>query len=277
MLLLVAATPALADPPNEDVLRPRTGGPGNLFLQLDAGLNLNWLNGNPYLRPLMSYEQETPLYKSALGLSPIIGLSLGYDFSPNFSLQLRADYDNRYVSRSASLIDTCVLTDAVTGNEVHNPMPVSKSYSLSVSYLSISLLPAYRFDNLFIYAGPTVSLPLSRTLKETDNITDDGPCYYLAPGPDTTKSVTGSLTNSDNVDTRFSLKVGVGYIFPVTSSIDFIPQAGFDFGLNGLFKNDENLVMSNPASAGATGISVPINHQSGINSLQVTLGLRFHL
>ena len=277
MLLLVAAVPALADPPNEDVLRPHVGGPGNFFLQLDAGLNLNWLDGNPYLRPLMSYEQETSLYKSALGLSPILGLSLGYDFSSHFTLQLRADYDNRYISRSASLIDTCVLRDALTGNDIRNPMPVSKSYSLSASYLSISLLPAYRFEDLFIYAGPTVSLPLSRAQKETDNITDDGPCYYLAPGPDTTKSVSGSLDNSDNLDTRFSLKVGVGYIFPVSSSIDFIPQVGLDFGLNGLFKNDENLVMTNQASPGATGISVPINHDSRINSFQVTLGLRFHL
>ena len=73
------------------------------------------------------------------------------------------------------------------------------------------------------------------------------------------------------------LKVGVGYIFPVSSSIDFIPQVGLDFGLNGLFKNDENLVMTNQASPGATGISVPINHDSRINSFQVTLGLRFHL
>lgn len=277
MLFLVMAVPALADPPNEDVLRPKVGGAGNLFLQFDAGLNFNLLDGNPYLRPLMSYEQETSLYKSAFGIAPIVGVSLGYELSPHFIISLRADYDSRNTSESASLIDTCELRDALTGNTIRNPMPVSKQYNVNVSYLTISLLPAYRFENFFLYLGPSYGIPLSRSLRETDNITEEGPCYYLAPGPDTTRTITGALTSTDNVNGRLSFKVGIGYIFPVGGIIDFVPQIGFDFGLNGLFKDDENLVLSNAARTGSTGISVPINPESKVNSLQATLGLRIHL
>ena len=277
LLLAVSAVPALADPPKEDVLRPRVLGPANFYFQLDVGLNLNLLDGNPYLRPLMSYEQETSLYNDAFGISPLVGLTVGYDFSPHFSLALRADYDPRYASRSETVNDTCETRDALTGNTIRNPMPVAKDYEVDATYLSISLLPAYRFENLFIFAGPTFSVPFSRTIRETNTITDDGPCYYLAPGPDTTRSITGSLGGSDNMNTRISLKVGVGYVLPLTSSLELVPQLGLDFAMNGLLGEDEDLVLSNAARPGSAGISVPINRQTIINSMQATIGLRLHL
>ena len=83
VILMAAASPALADPPDEDVLRPRIGGRLGLFVEFDPGLNLTFLDGNPYVRPLFtSYEQETAIYRSALGISPYLGISGDTNFRP---------------------------------------------------------------------------------------------------------------------------------------------------------------------------------------------------
>jgi hypothetical protein len=276
-LLLVAATPAFADPPpSEDVLRPHVGGRSGLYVSLDLGLNGTLLDGNPYIRPLMSFEQDDPIFKSGVGFGPLVALGVGYDFSPHFSLELRADYDARNASNSASVNDSCVLTDPISGNRISTPMAVDKSYSLNATYLSVSLLPAYRFENLFIFLGPTVSIPLSRSYKETDVIVEDSQCNYLAQTPDSTKTVMGSNADKGNAATRVSLKVGVGYVFEVTPTIEFVPKIGLDLGLNDLLSSDETLMLKNPDRAASTSMDVPINRHIRLNSLQATVGLRFH-
>lgn len=278
VLLILLATPLLADPPDEDVLRPYLEGKSGVYVQADVGLNLNFLNGNPFVRPLITtYEQETSFYRSAFGLGPLIGLSVGYEFSSHFGITLRADYDVRSASKTGTFNDTCVLRDAISGNIQRNPMAVEKSYGVSTSYLSISLLPTYRFNYLFLFAGPTLSIPLAREVEETDRITGETPCYYLAPGPDTSKIVTGSLTDNANSNTRFSFKLGAGYIIRASKRIDIIPQAALDLGLNNLFKNDENLEMTNPDNPDGTSLDVPINHQIRINTLQLSVGVRVYL
>lgn len=278
LLLVIAATPVLADPPDEDVLRPYLEGKSGIYVQADLGLNFNFLNGNPFVRPLItSYEQETSFYRSAFGLGPLIGISVGYEFSSHFGLTLRADYDVRSASRSATLNDTCVLRDAISGNVQRDPMEVQKSYSVSANYLSISLLPTYRFNYLFLFAGPTLSIPLSRKLEETDRITGETPCYYLAGGPDTSKVVTGSLTDNGNSATRFSIKLGAGYIIRASERIDIIPQVGLDLGLTDLYKADETLEMTNPDRPDGSSLDVPINHQILINTLQASIGVRVYL
>jgi len=278
VLLILLATPLLADPPDEDVLRPYLEGKSGIYVQADIGLNFNFLNGNPFVRPLITtYEQETSFYRSAFGLGPVIGLSLGYEFSSHFGLTLRADYDSRSASRSGSFNDTCVLRDENSGNLLRSPMAVEKSYGVTANYLSISLLPTYRFNYLFLFAGPTLSIPLSREVEETDRITGETPCYYLSSGPDSSKVVSGSLTDNGNTSTRFSVKLGAGYIIRASERIDIIPQVALDLGLTDLFKADENLPMTNPANPDGTSLDVPINHQIRINTLQATIGVRVYL
>ncbi|MDB5033766.1 MAG: hypothetical protein JWQ98_1007 [Chlorobi bacterium] len=278
VLLLMAATPAFADPPpGEDVLRPKVGPRSAFYWQIDAGLNGTLLDGNPYIRPLMSFEQENAIFKSGIGFAPLVSLSLGYDISPHFSLELRADYDPRNASNSSSVNDTCFLTDPISGNRVGMPMAVDKSYSLNATYLSLSLLPAYRFENLFIFAGPTVSIPLIRSLKETDAIVGVTPCYYLAGSADSTKTVVAQNTDKGNAATRVSLKLGVGYVFELTPTIEFVPRVGLDLALNDLLTADETLMLKNPDRPASTNsLDVPVNRHIRLNSLQATVGLRFH-
>jgi Outer membrane protein beta-barrel domain len=278
LLLLIAAAPVLADPPDEDVLRPYLEGKSGVFVQADLGLNLNFLNGNPFVRPLiLSYEQETSLYRSAFGLGPLLGLSVGYEFSSHFGVTLRADYDVRSASRSESLNDTCVQRDQASNNVLKTPMGVTKDYEVTVNYLSISLLPTYRFNYLFLFAGPTLSIPLARTVRESDRITQETPCFYLAPGPDTTKAVSGELTDNANSNTRFSVKVGAGYIVRASERIDLIPQVALDLGLNDTFKSDETLQMRKAGETTGESLDVPINRHIRINTLQISLGVRVYL
>jgi hypothetical protein len=115
-------------------------------------------------------------------------------------------------------------------------------------------------------------------VKESDQITDpDAPCYYLAPGPDTTKAVSGSLTDNSNSNTHISVKLGGGYIIRAAKRIDIIPQIALDLGLNDLFKADETLQMRNPDRPQGSSLDVPINRHIRINTIQASLGIRVYL
>lgn len=279
LLSVAVVSPALADPPDEDVLRPRLEGDSRWFVELDPGLNISLLDGNPYMRPLItSYEQETSIYRSALGLGPYLGLSVGYEFSSHIGITLHAAYDARHTSNSGSMIDTCVMLDPVSGNQMRNPMQVEKSYAVNASYLSFALLPNYRFERLFFFLGPAVSIPLSGRIEETNTIVDDSPCYYLAPSDDTAKSITGSITDVDNFKTRISLKAGIGYIFNITPNIDIVPQLALDLGLNSVLQENDLLRLRNAERpATSTSLDIPVNAGMRINTLQAIIGIRFHL
>lgn len=276
--LITISYPALADPPQEDVLRPRLDGLIGLYVEFDPGLNFTLLDGNPYVRPLItSYEQETSLYRSAVGVAPYLGLSVGYEFSSHLGISFHAAYDDRLASNAGTMIDTCFLTDEITGNRVADRMEARKEYSVRTRYLSFALLPNYRFDNLVFFLGPTVSIPFSRRIQETNSIVDDSPCYYLAPGPDTTRVITGTVSDIGNVSTRISLKLGLGYVFNMTEWVDLVPQLALDVGLTNLLKEDETLRMANPNGPGGAGVVVPINHQIQLNTLQAIIGIRVHI
>lgn len=278
LLVLMAVHSLRADPPREDVLRPRSEGSSSMFVEFDGGINLTFLDGNPYVRPLLtSYEQETAIYRTAGGAGPYIGLSIGREFSSGFGLTAQVAYDARIAGNSSIMIDTCILVDPISGNLQRDRMEVHKEYTVCVDYLSVALLPHYKFDNLFFVAGPAFSFPITRRIEETNEIIDDSPCYYLVPGDDTTRVVTGSLTDVDNARARFSLKFGLGYLINLTSRIDIVPQLGFDVGLTDVLKEDEMLRMVNAAHPEGNSVTVPINRQMRINSLQAMVGIRVHL
>lgn len=278
VIFMAAASPVLADPPDEDVLRPRIGGRIGLFVEFDPGLNVSFLDGNPYVRPLFTrYEQETTIYRTGLGISPYLGLSVGYEFSTHIGITLHAAFDRRFASNSGTMVDTCFLADPVSGNSQANRMEVRKDYGIGINYLSLALLPNYNFGDLFFFAGPTIAIPLTRKFEETNSIISDSPCYYLVPGDDTTKSITGALTDIGNVKTRFSLKFGLGYTFSVAPTVDIVPQLALDIGLSDVLKQDEMLRMVNAERPEGRSVDIPINRQMRINTLQALVGIRVRL
>lgn len=284
LLLAGASSVAMADPPDEDVLRPRIATGGRWFIQFDLGLNVTWMNGNPALRPLFNYEERSTLFESASGISPLISGSVGYRFNPEWALVLRLDYDPRHTSNSATSIDTCQIRDKVSGQLLSTPTPTSKEFTFDVNYFSISLLPEFTIDNTYLFAGPTISLPLSRKLEETDRIIDTASaCLYFAETPDSTRIRSGSVATDKNMKTRISFKIGAGYNFRVAPTVTIVPQIGFDFGLTTALTTDaatgtfETMSLRNPSRPGSTGETVNINDQVRLNSLQASIGVRINL
>jgi hypothetical protein len=284
LLALAAATPMFADPPDppdppkEDVLRPRIAGGSDWFLQLDAGINFTLLSGNSAVRPRLRGEQEYSEYKSATGIGPLVGLTFGHYFSPMFGLSVRVDYDGRSASNSVTRgIDTCNLFD-VNGQIVSSvPMAVNKDYTVKIDYLSFSLLGNLRFEKWLFFFGPTFSIPLSGSIKENAQILDDTvSCFYFFNTPDQTKSITGDNTDKDSINTRVSLKLGVGYDFEIAKNISLIPQVAFDLGFTDTYKTPVILTSRGESGLTTAQFFPAYNAAIRLNSLQATIGLRFN-
>lgn len=289
ILLIGAVAPAYADPPdpqpvpvpNEDVLRPRLPGGERWFGQVAAGLNLTFLSGNPVLRAGASFEGRTDLFESATGLGPLLYGAIGCRYSPNFSVRVRLDLDGKRAGRSGATIDTCILRDAQTGQIIMVPSEVDKDYSVSVTYLTLSLLPAVHIDDLYIFAGPSIGLPVARSIEETDRVVDQqGPCAYFPATNEQSKVISGRLTGTDNVSTRLAFKIGAGYAIKLAPQIDLCPEVGFDIGRGDAFSQAggvfETVRMTNPdALVPQQAMLNPINNAIRLSSLQVAIGLQF--
>ncbi len=275
LLLVAAAVPALADPPGEDVHRPYFEGGGKWYVQGDLGLNFSFLSGNPVYRTLEAQEGPTDLFNSANGLAPRIGISLGYEFSPMFALSLGAGYDAYHASNSGSTGDTCVTIDTVTGIVTQNPQSVSKTFDVDASHLTITLLGNLRFDNLIVFFGPSAGVPLGHSTSETQTVSDTAACPFLPGTPDASTTISGSLSQSDNLKTRFSVKIGAGYVIPLTKKLSLVPQLAYEIGFTDLLKQGETNVLSTPRGVLASTSS--INPAMRINALQASIGLRLNL
>lgn len=280
VLMMLSAAAAFADPPDEDVHRPVIPSRGQLYAQFDLGFNFTSLNGNDVVRgrtPLI--DGPTNIYQSASGLAPLFSASIGYEFNRTFGLLLRADVDMRGASNSGTTIDTCFVQDGI-GGVILTPVDVDRDYSLDVTYLSLSALAKLRFDQFFVFAGPTISAPLSRNFTETNAVADaESVCTYFPSTTDSSKVITGSATGSDNTRQRLSFKLGVGYIIPLTSKMSLVPQIGYDFGFTNVLQDPELNRLARPGATAETSSSLPtvLNPKMRLSSLQATIGLRINL
>lgn len=280
VLMMLSAVAAFADPPDEDVHRPIIPGRGQLYAQFDLGFNFTSLNGNDVVRARTpTIDGPTTLYESGSGLAPLFSASIGYEFNRTVGLLLRADVDMRGASNSGTTIDTCRVQD-VTGAVVLTPVNIDKEYSLDVTYLSLSALAKFRFDQFFVFAGPSIAVPLSRNFTETNTVVDDASlCTYFPGNLDSSKVITGSVTGSNNTRQRVSFKLGAGYIIPLTSRMSLVPQLGYDFGLSDVLQDPEINALVRPGRTAETSLSLPtvVNPAMRLSSLQATIGLRINL
>lgn len=276
LLLALAASTALADPPDEDVHRPFIANEGGPYLQFDLGFNLTFLNGNTDARLPLAHEGATTFFQSGSGLGPLIGATIGYHFSPRFALSFRADYDSRHVAKSGTLRDTCTVTDEFNNVIFNGPIDWSKSFAVTADYLSLSLLANLRFDRLYIFAGPNIGIPLGFEVSETDQIVDaNSACYFFSGTADTVKVVSGTTSGTDFSTQRFSLKIGAGYLIPLTSKLSLVPQLAYDLQLSNTL--DQNVQNNLSGDAGPSTLSTGINGAMRLSALQATIGLRVNL
>jgi hypothetical protein len=275
---LVAASVAMADPPDEDVLRPHVEGKSHWFFELDGGVNFNLLNGNSVYRDRNALEGITNIFESASGISPLLGLTAGYEFNQHLAVTLRADYDPRWTSNSGTVTDTCVLRDVLDPTVIvgRSPVDVDKEFHADVDYLTLSLQARITFRRLFIYLGPSLSFPMSATTSETDHIIDDSAeCSYAPLDPTSPKTTSGTLSGSSIAAVRLAARIGLGYEFAIDDNWSFVPQVGIDVGLTHTFKSGD-LVLLRTDTGVPTG-SYQVNSGVMLNALQATIGIQYHL
>jgi opacity protein-like surface antigen len=281
--ILIPAAALLADPPGEDVLYPESTivntAAGNLFIQLDAGATQSSLQGNKGFHAPDADPDVVPGYlKSSNGVAPNVGLTLGYRFNKSFSLGLRVDYDSRHVANNGTFQTMCTEYDPENGDAVEEHLvDVQDKYEATVDYLSISALPSVHFDDFFVFAGPSIGIPLSRTIKQSNTLTDPGSCEFFYGSSSATKSISGTLDGKTNLKQRIALKLGVGYLFPLTGNVGLVFQAGADVGASDLLEKDEDLMLRNPAVTGGPSAPSTINAAMRFHSAQGSIGLRINI
>ncbi len=279
LLACLTTAAAWADPPEEDVLRPNVPSKGEWFAQFDLGLNYTMMDGNPVYRGrILGLENLTSDFlESADGLAPLVSATVGYKFTPMFGLALRLDYDAKAAGRNETMVDTCELFDVVNQTVFPAPFTVEKDYQVDLDYLTLSLLPSIHFDKFYLFAGPSVGIPLSSSIVETDRMDDESPCSYFFTTDDSTKIVTGEAIGLEE-NLRVAVKIGAGYTIDIADDISLVPQVGLDLGLTDAFKEDGLIALSKP------GVEQPlqsllfiVNHAIRTTSLQASLGLRINL
>jgi hypothetical protein len=278
ILILFLALPALAEPPDEDILRPRIPTRGDFFVGFDVGLNTTWFDGNPIYRAFFPSEQESPLFRSAFGFEPFGSLYFGMRVTPDVRLRARFDYDVRTADRKGTTIDSCPLVDAVTGERIGNvPVEVEKEYKLSISYLTVALIGEYRLGQAFIYAGPAWSKPIKRSFAEDDRILDEASfCVYFAETGDSTREIRAELDGVENVASVIGVKVGVGYEIEMASDLVLVPQVGIDLPLSSALQSDEPFAFRAARSgADSPANTTRLNQHMFFRALQASIGLRY--
>lgn len=276
LLVLAVASSLKADPPDEDILRPRIPKHGKFFVGADAGLNTSWFDANPIYRAFFPSEEESRMFRSAFGFEPFGSVSFGINFTQNIRVHIRGDYDARVAIRSGATVDTSTIIDAVTNEVVARiPTDVEKEYRLDVTYLTVSLLGEYSIDQLFIFLGPSWATPFKRTYTETDHIRDANSIgMYFSNTPDSTRDIVAEVSGTDNVSSILSIKLGVGYMIPMSEKLSFVPQIGFDFPFGTALKADEDYEFRSATGSGGGSLLTRLNHNMYFRALQASVGLR---
>jgi opacity protein-like surface antigen len=282
--ILIPAAALLADPPGEDILYPERGATstvtGNLFIQLDGGLSQSSIETSKGFHVPDEDPATVPGYlKSAHGTSSDLGLTLGYRFNSLFSFGVRFDYDARHIANNGTFKTLCTMYDDQGEVADQHMIDVADKYDMTVNYLSISAIPSLHFGDFFVYGGPTVGIPLSRTINQSNTVgADEGDCKFFYGTADATTQLTGSLDGKTNLKQRLGVKFGAGYIYPLQSNIGLVIQAGADVGATDILEKDEDLMLHNPASPNGNSAPSTLNSSAmRFNTLQAAIGLRIDL
>lgn len=275
-------TPALADPPGEDILYPggMPGTPGgNVYLQFDVGANQSELYGAEGIHGGVGEPGIIPGYlKSANGTAPFVAATIGYQFTPAFSFAMRFDYDMRYASNSGDVASVCTDYDELGEPNGTHPITLRDRYEVGVRYLGVAFLPTVHVSDFFLFAGPAYSAPISKDIRQSVSVgEDDANCQFFYGTNEATTTVTGRLSGEENIMDRLSVKFGAGYSADLGSGTSLVLQAGYDLGLDEVFQEQEVILLRNPDSDGDHQEPNLIGNDLRFNSFQGSIGIRVNL
>jgi hypothetical protein len=295
--LLCAPLTLLADPPSEDVLRPDVPSQGGFYIEPHAGLNFTFFNGNPSARAPFSFagpdneavegEGEAggttvlDIYDGGSGIAPLIGVTFGYQFSPRAGIELDVAYDSRRASSSGMTNDACGHYDTTTGQLLEVVFePASKDLTIGADYLSLALVGTFSLEKLFFFAGPSIGIPLSRTVEETSSWAGEGTsCRYFFGTEDETIEIVGALDEDVVAAVRASLRIGIGGRFAIGDRLELVPRLSYDLGLTDTFDGEGDYLLRAPNSDPLSGnyLGAEFNNAVRLSSLQASLGIRISL
>ncbi|MBI5646274.1 MAG: PorT family protein [Ignavibacteriae bacterium] len=155
------------------------------------------------------------LFDGALGLRNLgaqIGVDVTYQFHPNWAVMAKASYDNKHTKES---YERAIPTPIKLGNVVAiRDIVYEESGSVSLAYFSVGLFGRWqpRLERWYIFAGPSVGLPISGEIKHDQAIVTPEVTYQEIGISETKRNV--STATFDGA-LRLEGMVGFGYDFIV--------------------------------------------------------------
>jgi hypothetical protein len=247
--LFIGTTPALTQPTSSsfDVLVPLPPIPGDVLtpdnrrntpaikIGLRAGVNRSSYSNDRYLDNVQldvgDVSGESDIYESGAGFGYTFGSEVEYPINAGLSLVGGVEYNHAVFGAKGPVREPCISGSDTTrsiGSSVHE-------YTGTINYLKFSGVGKLSFSKLYVLLGLTGEHPLSSKLERTRTL--EGGCVY-ADTRTASNSESGPIP--DVTELHFSLRLGVGWRYPLTSNITFSPEIALDFGFNAINKSKQS-------------------------------------
>lgn len=275
--LLCAHLPLLADPPSEDVLRPVVPSSARYYLEPHIGLNLTQMSADPVVRAQIPGEGDLDIYRSASGIAPFVGLTVGYQINRIGGIELDLSYDGRRASNSGSTLDGCEVIDTVAGGSTIVLRPTDKEYTVGVDYFTIALSGTLTFDQFFLHAGPSISVALGSTFTETMRWSGEDPeCRYFYQTVDESLEIVGTPDTLESA-VKVAFRLGAGVIISIADGVEMIPRVSYDLMLSDAFTHSGGYTLRREGTVSPNVLTSEYSGAITLSALQASLGIRILL
>ncbi|MES2765508.1 MAG: outer membrane beta-barrel protein [Bacteroidota bacterium] len=306
LILLTACCALPLKAQEEDVLRPRGGTPGSTAAQpesmrsaknkmvisygVEAGLNYNMFSQDVE-RSAPAANSPEDVLKEGSGISPFSSVFIDIPLTSTIGVQIKGIFD----SKSWSNTQTGGLDVFDPNGQFIENAKVEATYKTSALFYGLAALLRYNFTpDLFATVGPTFHF-LNGNVEREDNvkiIEQQDPTsaiiinYALIPGQyseisrTTTEPsmiappVEPTAQTGKYLSSRIGVEAGLGYIFPLSSTMQLIPQVRYNFAVTALAEESQSKEVWQPLTTGSPDITFK---NSKVNSLQFSLALMFNL
>lgn len=220
-----------------DVLNPNTR-QNTPYLKIAARAGLNWAaySNERYLDNTTldvgrtSGEQDVYTHASGFGYSG--GVEVEYPINTGISVVGIVEFARAEFGREGPVDQECVKSDGSTGLALAH-----HEWSARLSYVRIGAVAKLAFPSFYIVAGLTADRLVSSRIIRTREF-DDANCTFQESGG--LSRIAEDEPMVDPAGLHFSLRTGVGLVYPIADRLQFSPELTLDFGANAINKSLES-------------------------------------
>lgn len=224
-----------AQPDGGDVLTPnkRFHNTPAVKLGLRAAFNRSAYTNDRYLNNVPfdvgDISGETDVYSAAAGFGYSAGMDLEYPLSTTFSLVGTLQYEHVTFGSNGPVTEPCLLGDTLRtiANSIHD-------FKATIEFLKAAASFRIDFSAWYLTVGIAAAHPLHSTLERTRTFGDPN-CFYPESGGRSTLSESGDIPRMSRV--HYSIRLGGGLNYMLTSRLSFAPELTLDFGSSALNKS----------------------------------------